>query len=367
MPYLIDAHEDLAWNWLCFGTDYTRSVEETRAAETGDIEKHREGGTLFGWLEYSRGNVALVFGTFFIAPAKYASGEWDRVVFNNNREYGSLIHKSADYYRMLTDQHPDMFHRVLTKSDLHSILQPWQQTGDAKDNTTPPPMGIINLIEGSEGLGSMEELEEWWQLGARLLGPVWAGTRFCGGTHEGKGFTSEGRQLMHTLAGIGYILDVAHMNDLSVATALEEYEGTVIASHANCRWLLKNPANQRHLSQENVRRMVERDGVIGVMLYARFLRTDWVTYDPARHVSLEDLANHIDAICQIAGNCNHVAIGTDFDGGFGWPCVPEEINSIADMQKLTPILQKRGYTLAQVEAIFHGNWERILNQALPES
>ncbi len=198
-------------------------------------------------------------------------------------------------------------------------------------------------------------------------GPVWAGTRFCGGTHEGKAFTSEAANYCTPWPKLVNILDVAHMNELSMATALDEYEGTVIASHANCRWLLKNPSNQRHLSQENVHRMVERGGVIGVMPYARFLRTDWNLYDPNHHVSLEDLADHVDAICQIAGNSDHVAIGTDFDGGFGWPCVPDEVNSIADMQKLAPILQKRGYTTGQVEAIFHGNWERILNQALPES
>jgi membrane dipeptidase len=366
MPYLIDAHEDLAWNWLCFKTDYSRSVKETRLREAGEIDKQREGGTLFGWPEYSRGQVALVFGTYFIAPKKYAGGAWDQEVFSNSREYNSLIHQSADYYQMLTDQHPEMFRRILNKADLTSILQPWKQPVDVKNNASTPPMGIINLIEGSEGLGSLDELEEWWRLGARLLGPVWAGTRFCGGTHEGREFTGEGRQLMHALAEIGYILDVAHMNDLSVAAALEEYEGTVIASHANCRWLLNNPSNQRHLSQENIRRMVERGGVIGVMPYARFLRTDWDALDPAHHVTLEDLANHVDAICQLAGNCDHVAIGTDFDGGFGWPCVPEEINSIEDMQKLAPVLQKRGYTTEQVAAIFHGNWERILYQALPE-
>jgi membrane dipeptidase len=362
MPYLIDAHEDLAWNWLCFKTDYSRSLQEIRAAEAGDIEKQRDGSTLFGWSEYVRGQVALVFGTWFMAPKKYSSGEWDIATFATNREYGELARRSADYYHMLTDTHPDKFRRVFNRADLSAVLEPHKQNAE-----TEKPVGIVNLIEGSEGLGSMEDLEEWWQLGARILGPVWAGTRFCGGTMEGKAFTSEGHELLHALSSIGYILDVAHMNDVSIATALDEYEGTVIASHANCRWLLNTPPNQRHFSEENVRRMIERDGVIGVMPYARFLRTDWDYRDTSRHVTLDDLANHVDAICQIAGDCRHAAIGTDFDGGFGWPCVPDDVNSIGDMQKLAPILQKRGYTLEQIEAIYHGNWERILYQALPES
>ena len=366
MTYLIDAHEDMAWNWLNFGTDYSLSLAEIRALEAGEIDSRRGGSSLCGWPEFSKGQVALVFGTYFITPQKYADGDWDRVVFANTREYTDLVRKSADYYHMLADKHPDKFRLVNSKRDLAAVLQPWQQNTISIDPTKQPPMGIVNLIEGSEGLGSLEELEEWWHFGARVLGPVWAGTRFCGGSLEGKGFISEGRQLLSALAEIGYILDVSHMNDESMATALNEYEGTVIATHANCRWLLKNPPNQRHLTQENVRRMVERGGVIGVLPYAKFLRTDWDITDPNHQVSLEDLANHIDAICQVASSAEHVGIGTDFGCGFGWPSVPKEVNSIADMQKLVPILQKRGYSTAQVAAVFHGNWERILNQALPE-
>jgi membrane dipeptidase len=367
MTYLIDAHEDMAWNWLSFGTDYSRSLAEIRGSEAGEIDQHREGSSLLGWSEYSRGQVALIFGTYFIAPQKYAGGDWDRVVFANSREYAALVKKSAGYYDMLTDKFPEKFRRVYSKCDLAAILQPWKQTNEESGATPQPPIGIINLIEGSEGLGSFEELEEWWQLGVRILGPVWAGTRFCGGMYEGKSFTKEGRQLLSALAEIGYILDISHMNDESVATSLSEYEGAVIATHANCRWLLKNPPNQRHLSQESVKRLAERGGVIGVLPYAKFLNSEWHPSDLNNQVSLDDYANHVDAICQTAGSANHVAIGTDFDCGFGWPSVPKEINSIADMQKLIPILLNRGYTSEQVEAIFHGNWERILNQALPES
>lgn len=364
MPYLIDAHEDMSWNWLSFGTDYTRPLAETRFKEADEVDHHRGGSSMLGWPEYSDAQVAVIFGTFFIAPRKYAEGDWDRVVFSNPLEYGNLVRQSADYYHMLANQYPDNFRRIFNQRDLAEVLQPWHRTSEFDNPDTRPPIGLINLIEGSEGLRDFGELEEWWEMGARILGPVWAGTRFCGGSQEGKGFTNEGRQLLSVLAEIGYILDVAHMNDESVATALDEFQGTAIASHANCRWLLKNPPNQRHLSQDNARRMLERGGVIGVLPYARFLRTDWDLNHP---VSLEDYADHVDAICQIAGNADHVAIGTDFDCGFGWPSVPEEINSIADMQKLAPILINRGYTLNQVEAVFHKNWERILNQALPES
>jgi membrane dipeptidase len=58
-----------------------------------------------------------------------------------------------------------------------------------------------------------------------------------------------------------------------------------------------------------------------------------------------------------------VAIGSDLDGGFGTEQTPEDLDTIADLQKLKPILQKHGYTIADTEAIFHGNWLRFFADA----
>ena len=77
------------------------------------------------------------------------------------------------------------------------------------------------------------------------------------------------------------------------------------------------------------------------------------------------LIDDIDYICQIAGNALKVAVGSVYGGGFGWPAVPLEVDTIADLQKIGPLLAERGYTNEDIDAIFHGNWLRILEQGLP--
>ena len=104
---------------------------------------------------------------------------------------------------------------------------------------------------------------------------------------------------------------------------------------------------------------------MGVVPFNVFLMDDWKAGDDRRRVTLDHLAAHIDHICQIAGDARHAAIGTDFDGGFGWPEVPLEINTIADMQLLEGKLKERGYTADEIDGIFHGNWQRILENHLP--
>ena len=74
----------------------------------------------------------------------------------------------------------------------------------------------------------------------------------------------------------------------------------------------------------------------------------------------------MDHICQLAGNSNHVGIGSDLDGGFGTEQCPSDVQSIADLQKLFEILDKRGYQTEELEKIASGNWLRVLNQVLDD-
>ena len=90
----------------------------------------------------------------------------------------------------------------------------------------------------------------------------------------------------------------------------------------------------------------------------RHLRSKPADFD----LSLEHLANHIDHICQLAGNARHVGIGTDADGGFGTEQMPADLGSIADIQKLGPILSRRGYSKVDIDGIFHGNFLALLRR-----
>lgn len=367
MTFIIDAHQDLAYNILTFSRDYTLSAAETRRREMGTPVIERAGGQcLLGWPEYQRGQVALIGATLFLSPENRKAGDWDIVSYKNAAEAYEGHLKQIDLYRRLCDEHPDQFMQVADRKSLARCLSPWEQEPAEYPERTHP-VGLLLLLEGAEGLRDLDELEELWHAGVRIIGPVWSGGRFCGGTNEPGGFTSQGRALLEAMADIGFILDIAHMNDESALEALDRYEGHVIASHANARALLKDPPNQRHLSDRTLRRLVERDGVVGLIPFNGFLKIGWKIGDNRSEVTLDTLAAHVDHVCQLAGSVDHVAIGTDFDGGFGWPAVPEEMDTIADLPKLGSVLAARGYHAEQVAAIFGGNWRRLLERALPEA
>ncbi len=362
MPIVIDAHQDLAYNMLTFGRDYRRSVWETRKLEEGSPTVARTGHTLLGWPQYQEGRVAIIFGTIFILPPERSSGSWDYLTYSSFAEARKLIWQQIDLYNALTEANPELFLLVRSKPDLNGVLSLWEQ--DAAYGTDHP-VGIVLLMEGAEGLEDVGDLEGLWEAGVRMIGPVWAGGRFCGGSHLPGEFTTEGYALLKRMAEIGFTLDVSHMNEVSVLQALKFYQGPVIASHANARALLGGDTSERHLTDEAIRMLCERDGVMGVLPYNKFLRTRWNPEDGRESVHLDLLVDHIDHICQIAGDASHVGVGSDFDGGFGRHQVPNEIDSIADLQKIATLLVKRGYSSLEVEAVLSGNWRRYLERALP--
>jgi membrane dipeptidase len=362
MTYLIvDAHEDLAWNMLTFGRDYTRSALETRRLEGDGLFPQYNGDTLLGWTEYQRGNVALVFSTLFVSPVHSRLGEWDTqayTTFDEARQH-SLAQIAA--YQRLADQNPDKFCLIRSRIDLENHLTSWNKPASDAGH----PTGLVILMENAECVRTLDELNEWWDLGLRIIGPAWVRTRFCGGTRNPGPLTKDGYALLEAMAEIGFTLDLSHMDREAALQALDTYPGPVIASHANPLAMLTGSTSNRHLSDEVIDGIFERNGVIGVVPYNLFLKFGWTRKDDREIVPIQVIADHIDYYCQRAGNARHVGIGSDFDGGFGLQQVPPEIESIADLQKLAPILESRGYRSDDIAAIFGGNWIEILHRALP--
>lgn len=364
MPYLIDAHEDLAVNILGFQRDYRRSAAETRRLEVGTPNGERNGGeATLGWPDYQLGQVAMVFATLFISP-RHLAKDWDTQAYKDPIEARRLHEAQLDAYLRLCDGSPDKFKQVRTQSDLQESLKPWKTTAADYPQTTHP-VGLMITLEGAEGVARVDDLEYWWEHGVRSVGPVWGGGRYCGSNREPGPVTPEGRRFMEKMAELGFMLDLAHMSEQSILQVLDFYPGVIAATHANARSLVKGSTSQRLFSDECIAGLVERDGVMGVVPFNTFLVLDWKNSDPRDRVPLTLIADQIDHICQISGDAKHAAIGTDFDGGFGWPNIPVELDTIADMPKLIPILQARGYNESDIAAIFHGNWERILERSLP--
>jgi len=375
-PLVVDAHQDLAWNILTFGRDYTRSAHQTRCIEARTDIPALNGDTLLGWPEFQIGRVALIFATLFSAPIRKQEGEWDILCYKDADQAYTLYRRQLDAYHRLVDQHPDKFTLIQDRKALQSHISAWEQADPwqspdpehPQDPEQDPglPVGLVVLMEGAEGIRHVDELAEWREGGVRILGPAWVGNRFCGGTAEPGRMTQAGYQLLEAMADLGFVLDLSHMDPPAAMQALDAYSGPVIASHANPLALMPREESNRFLPDDLVEAILERDGIIGVVPYNRFLDPNWITGMRRELVGIEKAAAMIDHICQAAGDARHVGFGTDFDGGFGWQHVPHQIDTIADLHLLSPLLSEKGYSDTDLAGIFGKNWLNMLQSALPE-
>jgi membrane dipeptidase len=363
MPLIIDSHQDLAWNMLTFGRDYTRSVHETRRLEAGTSTPALNGDATVGWPEYQRGQVAVVFSTLFAAPAKKKEAH-DTLWYADDEKAHRLYRDQITVYRKLVDSHPDKFRLIISTKELDSVIEHW--SGPSL-NGTGHPVGLVYLMEGADGIRSPHELGEWYDLGLRMIGLAWAGTRYCGGTGEPGPLTPEGRELIAAMADYNFVLDLSHMDEAAAFESLDRYEGPLMATHANCAALMKGADTNRHLSDRVIEGLIARDGVVGLIPLNTFLKVGWLRKNGSRReeVPLDALIAHIDHVCQIAGDSLHAGIGSDFDGGFGLQSIPPELDSIADLPVIASGLRARGYGESDVENILGGNWLRFLRRNLP--
>jgi membrane dipeptidase len=315
---------------------------------------------LLGWPDYQRGHVAVVFSTLFVTPARRREGDWDKQAYADFNQAHRLYRRQLDTYHELADRYSDQFRLIASRADLETVLSHWANAGAESH-----PVGLVPLMEGAEGVRSPSELDEWWEGGVRIIGPAWAGTRYCGGTREPGPLTDDGHVLLKAMAGIGFTLDLSHMDELSAFQSLDTYAGPIIASHANAAAMVPGYSGNRLLPDEVIKGLIARDGIIGVIPYCRFLEAGWKRGDRRDEITLETLSAHIDHICQIAGDARHAALGSDFDGGFGLDSAPADMDTVADLQKLGPILSAKGYNAEDVAAILGENWLRHLRTNLP--
>jgi len=216
-------------------------------------------------------------------------------------------------------------------------------------------------MEGADPIVHPKDLEKWHQAGLRIIGPAWHATRYSGGTGAPGPLTDLGKQLLENMAKLNMTLDLSHLSSDAYWEAVRSYPGAMIASHSNPHKFLPT---DRGLSDKMIEELVARDGVVGVNLYNRFLQPGWMEGDSRKSVTLETVADVIDHIVQLAGNTNHVGIGSDLDGGFGLNAIPAGMNSAADLIKVASVLESRGYSREDIEKIMNGNWLRILRKII---
>jgi membrane dipeptidase len=302
-----------------------------------------------------------VFATLYAPPERRKEADWEKPAYQDTEEAFRIYRWQMENMMRLCDSSTDKFRLVHDQRSLAAVLENWKDQSEQQE----APVGLVLLMEGAEAIGNLAELEGWWQQGLRLIGPAWAGNRFCGGTYEPGPLTDDGRALLEAMAALGFALDISHMDTPAALEAADRFEGAVCASHANVKALLKGTESNRHLTDEVIVSLLERDAVIGVVPYNLFLHPDWRKGMPRELCNLEMLVDHVDHICQMAGDALHVGLGSDFDGGFGLQSVPPEIDSLADLQKIGHRLADRGYRPEEIEAILSGNWLNFLSRSLP--
>ena len=346
---IVDAHLDIAYNAVGLGRDLTQPVAEIRAAEERlPVEYRRAVGTcLVSVPALLAGRVAVAGGSVFVDKASkhYPLG------YHTLAEAHQRAVKQLDYYRRLADE--DARVSLVTSEDaLDGVLATWE--------TDDPRVGIFIVMEGADPIQEPRELSWWVERGLRGVGLTWAlGSQYAGGNAAPGGLTDAGRELLDAMAEYNLLLDLSHLWEEAAYEALDRYLGPIVATHANPRAFVESP---RMLSDDMIRRIAQRGGVVGVIPFNVMLEAGWGRDDP--RLPLSSVVAAIDHVCQVVGHARAVGIGSDFDGGFGREAVPAEIDSVADLPKIGAALAERGFDAPDVRAILKENWLRVMRQAL---
>jgi membrane dipeptidase len=277
---------------------------------------------------------------------------------------------------------------------------------DIRKARTGPHKRIASLIglEGGHPIqGDLGLLRDYYRLGVRYMTLTWSNsTEWAQSSGDyrkddnGKiidpGMTDYGRQIVHEMNRLGMIVDISHVSDQTFYNALSVTRAPVIASHSSARALTDVP---RNMTDDMLKALARNNGVAMVNFNCGFVSNEYnqqskqfakdhpediqklhdleKQYDEGkidenqlqsyeRQVSsqvprppMSYLIDHIDHIAKVAG-VEHVGLGSDFDGV---ECLPEGIDSVADLPKITEALAKRGYTAKQLEMILGGNLLRV--------
>lgn len=346
---IVDSHLDLAYNAIVKGRDPRLSVAQIRAAEGPEI---RNIATV-GLPEMRQAGVGLIFGSIFVSPA---TAPFERDPNEFTYETPEQAHKlgmaQIDYYRRLVDEEEDL--RLVTNTtELNEVVQ-------SHEEGQKPLLGIVILMEGADCIRRPEEAALWHERGVRLIGPAWDDTRYCAGAWRDskQGLTRDGYALLEVMAELGMILDLTHMSEVATFQSLDTYQGQIVATHANARAIVPT---ERQLSDEQIARIGERDGIIGAVLCNNFLLSGYVRGNK-ESVPVSQLVAHMDHVCQVIGDAHHSGIGSDLDGGFGLRDIPDPMDSIADLPLIAVGLREKGYAAEDVAAIMGGNWIALLRR-----
>ncbi|MBD8487863.1 dipeptidase [Echinicola sp. CAU 1574] len=353
--FTIDAHLDLSMNALEWNRDLTQSVDSINAREKGQNDKPDRGNATVSLPELRKGNVGLVVATQI---ARYVSADNPLPGWHSPAQAWAQTQGQLAWYKAMEE-----VGEMVQVKDLEGLERHLDHWLDGPSNEKKP-VGYILSLEGADSIVDLSYLEKAYDYGLRALGPAHYGPgRYAQGTDAIGFMGKEGRELLKEMERLNIILDATHLCDDSFWEAMDHFSGHVWASHNNCRALVNH---NRQFSDEQIKELVSRGAVIGGALDAWMMVPGWVrgkSTPSETGCNLEVMLDHLDHICQLAGNADHIGIGTDLDGAFGKEQCPYDLETISDIQKIPSLLKTRGYSEADIKKVMHGNWLRFLRQA----
>ena len=348
-PLYIDGHLDLAFNVTAHGRDLTRGMFAVRRKEKRTAQE-----LLVSLPELRRGHVGIVVGTLFTLPHDFVRPADAPPLTDRQRALTYATPEEAERFALEQLAVYERWEaegeiRILrTRADLDAHVLDWQGGGET--------VGLVVSMENADPIATPDDLPTWVERGVRLVGPAWQRTRYGGGTFTPGPLTDLGRDLVRALIAHRVPLDVSHLAEESFWDALALDPALVFASHSNARAITPT---DRHLSDDMLRAIGERDGLVGLVLGSEFVKDGVARTDPKESVTLADVRAQAEHVAGLVG-WERVAIGSDFDGGFGLQETPLEITRGADFAKLGAIAPPE-----ERAGVLGSNWLRFLRRALP--
>lgn len=355
--FIFDAHLDLSMNALEWNRDLTLPVEDIRAREVGLTDKPDRAKNTVSLQAMRKGNIGLCVATQI---ARYVKKGSTLLGWHSPHQAWAQTQGQLAWYRAM--EAIGEMKQIKDLASLQHHIENWQAVEDHSNM----PIGYILSLEGADSMVTIKHLEAAYEQGLRAIGPAHYGPgTYAHGTDAVGGIGAKGKELLKEIERLNLILDATHLCDQSFWETMKVYNGPVWASHNNCRTFVDH---NRQFTDEQIKELISRDAVIGMVLDAWMMVPNWVrgTSTPkSTGVSLTHTVQNIDHICQLAGNTKHVGIGSDLDGGFGKEQSPVDIDTIADLQKLTDMLAKKGYTEEDIKGIMHQNFLNFLERTWP--
>lgn len=353
--FIIDAHLDLSMNALEWNRDLRQPVSEINTREKGLTDKPDRAKAVVSLPELRKGNIGLVAATQI---GRYVSLENPLPGWHSQQQAWAQTQGQLAWYKTMEEEGEMVQINNLGSLEEHILL--WK---NAEPNEQKP-VGYILSLEGADSIISLKHLENAWENGLRAVGPAHYGPGVYAQGTDAAGFMGQkGQALLKRMEELNIILDATHLCDDSFWEAMENFNGFVWASHNLCRSLVNH---NRQYSDEQIKELIKRGAVIGMALDAWMMVPNWVrgkSTAEGMNCNLAVMVNHLDHICQLAGNTQHVGIGSDLDGAFGREQCPYDLETISDLQKVISLLLGRGYSEHDIEGIMHGNWLRFLRKA----